>query len=476
VKTSSGLIQVHRDPDMMSMPDIRSELKKRGLVYKGNRHDIESRLVQARAKESMGREASREAGASGVYEPDRFYLRPYQQRITESDLQPYPNQNAYALCLDKNDPRLAIMCSALSIDPDVSLRRPCACTGCALKQLRVLNPGRISDAIPPTKFSNPIRAGDRNLYLESTPDRLITDTRVQESRIRKFRISREAQMKEWAARRLQSAWRCVVQRRKFQTHFRLHVAAIVIGRYFRGYLGKKRLRKKRFQDTMAAITIQKVIQGKFGRNRYCLRMGRHVRAAVLLQKAWRGKQGRLKWEARRRVMTSVAVVFQSIGRGHSARLMARRKKETYDWAIRRIQPIVRGKLKCTGGRLWFNYWHGKRMKAASDIQRAYRAYVTRNWMPRMAAKRNRAATLIQKISRGWLVRHRKKKRAIWQAKKTAALRIQPWFRHQQARKRRVKAMQLLSVVYLQARFRAYLARRMFKRLKFVKAHTNYQII
>lgn len=79
--------------------------------------------------------------------------RPYGARISERDLQPYPNRNAYALwpgsegCPGVN-PALQAVTTPPPTHPAVRKQKPCSCMACQLSSLCHLRAGPCEDAVP----------------------------------------------------------------------------------------------------------------------------------------------------------------------------------------------------------------------------------------------------------------------------------------------------------------------------------------
>jgi len=467
---SVGIQRTNRSPENMTIHAIRHELQRRSIDTVGNKQTLEPRLQAARNAERHGGKSAEGVGAVGVYEGEQVYIRPYEGRITESDLYPYPNHNAFALA-NKDDQNIKDLCTPLSTDPVVMPRRPCVCMACRLKEMRALRFGDVEDGIPNGKnvHRNP---GDGNLYLEIKPDRLIVNNHVAEARLTKFRLERYEQLRNWAAERIQCQWRCYRVRRKFMADLKLNLAAVVVGRFMLGHLGRRSYRRAKLIKNIAAITIQLAARGHAARLYYQHLRVKKEGAAAKLERVYRGRRGRKRWTTMHRKMSRAATTFQAIARGHNGRWEARKKRELFTRATLRIQAMVRGALRVTQGRIWFRDWHAIRTSAAVKIQRQMRVRLLRTWVPRLRQKRRCTSTEIQKIARGWLVRM-----GIYKTERaSAAVKIETVWRTFSARRRVQKIGELKMIVRIQMAIRAKLARIRLKEKKLKKIYVMLQIL
>jgi len=508
VYTSVGLRNGNGIP-LQDMPThaVRGELRKRGLEPVGVRADCLARLDAAREHESAGAEEAAQVGAVGVFRGEQVYLRPYEGRISERDLQPYPNANARALwpqapsSRDAN-PNLEAFGTTPATLPSVLKQKPCACMACKHRGVCSLRAGRLADGVPdvPDKFGTAARlardprrakrlsppkgarmpvgdlahrperhgrlgASDCSLYLEAAPDRLVIDPAVAGERIRKFRLRRDREVRMWAAASLQRVQRGRAARHVAAALLATLRATVTIGRFMRGYLGRRKFQRLRLVKHIAAIHIQAVARRWMATDATKRMRQERTVAAMVIARVARGRHDRRRWRLAFEERSRAALVFQAVTRSLNDRRHASRVRTIKTDAVMQMQAMVRGALHCTKGRFWFREWHGRRTAAAKIIQRSARCRQLRTWMPRLKKRRDTSAVLIQKRARG--LNHRM---GVWRAARwRAAEAIQGWLR----RFHRLRALRAriegvvhdIQIVGAQAVARGFLARRQGRRLR-----------
>eukprot|EP00930_Biecheleria_cincta_P051552 TRINITY_DN3673_c0_g1_i2.p1 TRINITY_DN3673_c0_g1~~TRINITY_DN3673_c0_g1_i2.p1 ORF type:complete len:975 (+),score=173.46 TRINITY_DN3673_c0_g1_i2:123-2927(+) len=210
----------------------------------------------------------------------------------------------------------------------------------------------------------------------------------------------------------------VLRQRRLRT---MNAAVTFMRKMWLGYLHRKRfleLRQEFARHEDSVIIMQRYVRGYLVRLRMwrnAIRAEEELWAAVEIQRCWRGHLGRLRWELEYEAVwsrESAAFAIQRLVRGWLARTQVQRKRKRlaradFEKARRRfkaaqkIQAIVRG-VQC---RKRMRAWRGRKVKAATDIQRVWRGHCLRcqNWDRDYLRKIVR----IQAASRTFLVRCRR---------------------------------------------------------------------
>ncbi|XP_029684054.1 abnormal spindle-like microcephaly-associated protein isoform X2 [Takifugu rubripes] len=243
-----------------------------------------------------------------------------------------------------------------------------------------------------------------------------------------------------AARVIQTAWRKYRLNKDLQLYKERNMAAVKIQKCVRNFLQKCRDKKQ----NQAAVVIQAVWRGHAVRNgikrekRARLQASQH-KAATVIQAHWRTFMA-LKAFQKLRYYT---IILQ-------AQWRMRRASSAYGklyWATTIIQTHWRARVLAKHDREYYCLLRA----AVVKLQRGYR-----RWQLIKTQKENHAAKVIQTVFKKWF-------KERMDARTTAAVRIQSWYRMQKCHVQYKKVQ--LSVVLIQARYRGGAQRQRFELLK-----------
>ncbi|TNM88126.1 hypothetical protein fugu_006347, partial [Takifugu bimaculatus] len=243
-----------------------------------------------------------------------------------------------------------------------------------------------------------------------------------------------------AARVIQTAWRKYRLNKDLQLYKERNMAAVKIQKCVRNFLQKCRDKKQ----NQAAVVIQAVWRGHAVRNglkrekRARLQASQH-KAATVIQAHWRTFMA-LKAFQKLRYYT---IILQ-------AQWRMRRASSAYGklyWATTIIQTHWRARVLAKHDREYYCLLRA----AVVKLQRGYR-----RWQLIKTQKENHAAKVIQTVFKKWF-------KERMDARTTAAVRIQSWYRMQKCHVQYKKVQ--LSVVLIQARYRGRAQRQRFELLK-----------
>uniref|UniRef100_H2S1U5 Assembly factor for spindle microtubules n=1 Tax=Takifugu rubripes TaxID=31033 RepID=H2S1U5_TAKRU len=243
-----------------------------------------------------------------------------------------------------------------------------------------------------------------------------------------------------AARVIQTAWRKYRLNKDLQLYKERNMAAVKIQKCVRNFLQKCRDKKQ----NQAAVVIQAVWRGHAVRNgikrekRARLQASQH-KAATVIQAHWRTFMA-LKAFQKLRYYT---IILQ-------AQWRMRRASSAYGklyWATTIIQTHWRARVLAKHDREYYCLLRA----AVVKLQRGYR-----RWQLIKTQKENHAAKVIQTVFKKWF-------KERMDARTTAAVRIQSWYRMQKCHVQYKKVQ--LSVVLIQARYRGGAQRKRVAKMK-----------